>query len=107
MSQYSPGTMDMVLENRGMTQVADGYIAARDCQFIGKTVYLRPVGQERWERFIVADCSMPPGTDGTWEWMTTNQIVGEIDYDTAVRWNTIGRAAMVEVKRPNTPTIER
>jgi len=46
---------------------------------------------------VVADCSMPPGTDGAYEWMTNNNIVGEIDYDTAVRWGVVGRAARVQV----------
>ena len=98
LSQYSPGTMDQVLLNRGMSHIqADGYLAVRDCGKIGQTAWLRPVGQPHWERFVVADCSMPPGTDGAYEWMTNNNIVGEIDYDTAVRWGVVGRAARVQV----------
>ena len=99
LSQYSPGTMDAVLQNRGMDDMyADGYLAVRDCQFIGQTVWLRPIGQIKWERFVVADCSMPPGTDGTYEWMTRHNIVGEIDHKSAVRWGVVGRAAKAQLR---------
>ena len=98
LSQYSPGTMEAVAAHRGIESGADGYLAVRDCEFIGMNVWLRPLGQEHWEHFVVVDCSMPPGTDGAYEWMTTNNIVGEIDYETASRWGVVGRAARVQVR---------
>lgn len=107
LSQYSQGTMEMVVSNRGMDGIyADGFIAVRDCKHIGKVMWLRPIGQMDWERFVVADCSMPPGTDGAYEWMTDNRIVGEVDYETAVRWGVVGRAARVQV-RSNTYGMRR
>ena len=81
-----------------------------DCQFIGQTVWLRSIGDVEWERFVVADCAKPPGTDGSYEWMTGNLIVGEVDYDTAERWDRVGIAALAQVKTYQSarmPILER
>jgi len=110
LSQYRPGKMAEVLENRDMNHVADGYLAVRDCQFIGQTVWLRSIGDQDWERFVVADCARPPGTDGAYEWMTNNHIVGEVDHNTAKRWDRVGIAAKAQVKTHETakmPIMER
>jgi len=106
-SQYSPGVMEQVVANRqsGKAWVSlpeslpgvDGFAAVADCYRIGDIIYLRPVGTRRWERFLIADCARPPGTDGSYEWMVRNGIVAEVDYPTAVRWDTVGRGIRVEV----------
>ncbi|MBU2051218.1 MAG: hypothetical protein KKH61_19900 [Gammaproteobacteria bacterium] len=75
----------------------DGYVAVPDCSRLGKLVYLRYSGP--WETFLVADCAMPKGTDGAYEWMTENGIGVEVDYETAVRWGIVGRGARVEIGR--------
>jgi len=102
-SQYSPGVMEEVVANRVAWEQlpyplpgVDGYVAVRDCDRIGDIMYLRPVGGE-WEKFLVADCAMPPGTDGAWEWMTEYNILAEVDYWTAVRWKTVGSVIRAEV----------
>lgn len=99
--------MQEVVTNREIHGSPDGYIAVRDCEFIGMNIWLRPLGQVEWERFVVADCSMPPGTDGAYEWMTRHRIVGEVDYNTAKRWGVIGQFARAQVKSRNAPTLAR
>jgi len=44
----------------------------------------------------VADCAMPPGTDGAYEWMTENNILVEVDYETAERWGSVGGGIYIE-----------
>ena len=75
----------------------DGAVAARDCDDIGETVWLRPVGAEDWERFIVADCAGV--ADGGYAWMVRLGVLVEVDYQTAKRWGCIGRLMRVEMKR--------
>lgn len=106
-SQYSPGVMQEVVANRGIVESPDGYVAVRDCEFIGMNAWLRPLGQAQWEHFVVADCSMPPGTDGAYEWMTRNMIVAEIDYQTAARWDVVGRMARAQIKTSNAETMTK
>ena len=50
----------------------------------------------RLELFLVVDCS---GHTETSEWMFSNNIVAEVDYNTALRWNTVGRGIKVEIAR--------
>ena len=73
----------------------DGFVAVKDCARIGDIMYLRPAGTVHWERFMVADCS---GHTSTTEWMKRNNILVEVDYQTARRWNTIGKGIQIEVR---------
>ena len=73
----------------------DKFVAVRDCDHIGEVLWLAPIG-DPWEMFIVADCAMPPGTDGAYEWMTRNNILVEVDYKTADRWGSVGRGIYIE-----------
>lgn len=105
-SQYSPGVMEQVVENRQrwdqlpatLPPVA-GHIAVEDCGALGEVWLLRPAGAEVWERFLVVDCAGPQlredGLTGG-EWMEENGIVVEVGYPTAERWGTVGRGVMVE-----------
>ena len=104
-SQYSPGVMRQVVENRqaGRAYVSlpadlpavDGHIAVADCARLGDIVYLRPAGAESWETHLVVDCAHP--MDGTTEWMRDNNIAVEVSYQTAKRWDTVGRGIEVEI----------
>lgn len=102
-SQYAPGVMERVIAVRqvpgrtahdlpiDLPQV-DGYVATADCNEIGTILWLRPIGQEQWESFLVADCA---GAD-SYGWMVNNNILVEVDYETAVRWDTVGRGQRIE-----------
>lgn len=103
-SQYSPGVMESTVEARqngccaynlprGLPPV-DGFVAVSDCSNIGRLLLLRPEGSKKWERFLAADCAGP----GAYEWMLRNNILVEIDYETAVRWDTVGRGIRVEMR---------
>lgn len=104
-SQYAPGVMERVVSVRraGRTTATlpaglppvDGYVAVADCKRIGQIVWLRPEGQEHWERFLVTDCANP--ADGSDRWMRRNGILVEVDYQTAKRRNTIGRGIHVKL----------
>jgi len=97
-SQYAPGVMDtVVLQRQAWGQLPadlsgyDGFVARPLAEEIGDTVYLRPAGQTEWEQFLVVDCGCPQGR----EWMLSNDILVEVDYETAVRWDTVGRGLRV------------
>lgn len=103
-SQYSPGVMESTVEARqdgcckynlprGLPQV-DGFVAVSDCSNIGRLLLLRPEGSRKWERFLAADCAGP----GAYEWMLHNNILVEVDYETAARWDTVGRGIRVEMR---------
>jgi hypothetical protein len=108
-SQYAPGLMEKVVANRQAGRTAydlpdplpevDGYAAVLDCEEIGSVWLVRPQGGE-WERLLVADCAgsqlRADGLTGG-EWMRANGVLLEVDYRTAVRWNTVGRGIGVEV----------
>jgi len=103
-SQYAPGVMDEVVANRqrGITIAdlpdplpsVDGFVAVEDCSEIGDIIWLRPEGQGAWESFLVADCS---GDQRTSDWMARNNILVEVDYATALRWETVGYGIAVEM----------
>ena len=104
-SQYSPGMMDVVVQNRisGNAWVplptplppVDGFVAGKDCGRIGEIIDIRPEGTSIWERHMVADCARPG--DGTAEWMDENGIGVEVSYETAERWGFAGRGFTVEI----------
>ena len=112
-SQYAPDVMERVVANRlagccgryGLPlelPPVDGYVAAREPGDIGRLVWLRPVGATAWERFLVVDCAgrgdrrVSDGLSGH-AWMTRYNVLVEVDYQTAVRWNTVGRGIRVEL----------
>jgi len=107
-SQYAPGVMDRVVELRqkwgqlpdDLSQY-DGAVAVPECLNIGTDLWCRPVGSKTWEHFIAADCGSKSDSresDGLsgWEWMVTHNMLIEVDYETAVRWDTVGK--MIEVE---------
>ena len=104
-SQYAPGVSERVIGVRQSQSTAyplpqdlpsvDGYIAMRDPDLIGEIVYIVHDGE--LESFLVIDCAKENNSDGTMSWMDRNGIVVEVDHHTAVRWNTVGRGAMVHV----------
>ena len=104
-SQYAPGVMQEVISNRqrwGQLPMelppTDGYVATLEANLIGSFVYIRPEGADIWEQFLVVDCA--GHADGGYAWMLRNNVLVEVDYETAVRWNTVGRGIMVDVLFP-------
>lgn len=106
-SQYAPGVMESVIENRripGKTNYTvpqdlsqyDGFIAMKSCTELGNEYYLRPTGEDEWERFLVVDCS---GHKSTSDWMARNNIIVEIDANKAVEWQTVGRGVEIELAK--------
>jgi hypothetical protein len=108
-SQYSPGMMEQVIVNRqtgnawvSLPQVlplTDGYIAVKDCAELGNIWWAQNPVNEQWESFLIVDCAAP--NDGTIEWMDRYSIAFEVDYETAVRWNTVGRGVYVSWAKEN------
>ena len=105
-SQYAPGVMDKVIVNRqAWDQIPDeidqydGFVAGRYPDEIGKAVWIRPVGTDEWELFLVVDCAGI--ADGGLAWMKRSGVLYEVDYQTAVRWDTVGRGIKIEVMSSN------
>jgi len=104
-SQYDPGVMESVIRVRQSGRTAmnlptnlprvDGYVALKECSDIGKIVWMRKLGSDKWESFYVVDCAGIK--DGGRDWMERNNIVAEIDGDTARRWDVVGRGFNVEI----------
>lgn len=103
-SQYAPGVMERTITVRQQGHTAytvpsdlsryAGFVATESCKDLGDEYYLRPVGTEEWELFLVVDCS---GHNSTSSWMKRNNIIVEVDHNTAKRWNTIGRGIEIEL----------
>lgn len=74
------------------------YLATIETCDVGATGWIRPVyehGPGEWERFVVFDCAGHAETvDG---FFRPNRVIGEIDYYTAMRWNTIGHGIGGEI----------
>jgi hypothetical protein len=88
-------------------------------EYIGREILARPVGQNEWERILVVDTAgLADGGLGFMLWgnevslgiaeagyylsqvragQMTPAIPIEVDYNTAVRWDSVGRGIKVEV----------
>lgn len=97
-SQYAPGKMQEVIHVRQTGQTSytppqdlskyAGFIAMESCAELGNEYYIKPANSNRnFELFLVVDCS---GHKKTTSWMLGNNIIAEVDYNTADRWRTIG-----------------
>ena len=82
----------------------DGYIAVPDCGWVGQVVWLRPLGQERWESFLVADCARPEDQAHWHRQALDRRILLEIGGRTAARWDTVGCKVRIQVRGPG-PTL--
>jgi hypothetical protein len=97
-SAYAPGIFEQVVHVRQQGRTAynlgvvkssiDGYIAVEDCSLIGKEVLA--CFSDECERLLIADCA---GTaDGGKAWMESHNIVGEVDYNTFMKYKVAGQA---------------
>ena len=103
-SQYAPNVMDRVVRVRQSGRTAmdlptslpavDGFVAMEDCAMVGEIVFIRPKGESHWDSFLVADCS---GHAETSAWMERNNILVELGYNSAKRYDTIGRGLEIEL----------
>jgi hypothetical protein len=106
-SQYDPGVMESVIRTRqaGYTSrrlprslpKVDGYIAVKDCREIGNIVWMRKLGDIEWETFLIVDCASKD--DGGYQWMDTNNVIAEVDFETAKRWGVIGHGVNIEMMK--------
>lgn len=101
-SQYSQGKMQQVIAYRqnhnqiplNLSQY-DGFVAVLEADDIGREYWIRPVGRDHWEKFLAVDCAGI--ADGGYAWMVNSGIIAEVDYQSAQRWNTIGRGIEIEM----------
>ena len=71
----------------------DGYLAVLECEHIGEVWWLRNVKTGDVRSFLVIDCS---GHAATRNWMLRGNIIGEIDWQSALAWDTVGYGIEVE-----------
>lgn len=103
-SHYGPGgVMERTIEARQrmghlpqMLPDVDGYVARPYPDDIGKVIWLKPLDYHSWESFLVVDCGGV--ADGGRAWMLNNNILVEVDYQTATRWGSVGRGIKVEMR---------
>ena len=96
LSQYSPGVMNSVIHQQQIYgrlpfKVQNtSFLAVEDCSQMNTHRWIDEI------KFLVTDCS---GSRQTSEWMWNNNILGEVDYDTALGWGTIGHGIRKDVCR--------
>lgn len=89
----------------------DGFIAVRESADIGRSYYIRPIGAKEWDYVLAGDCASKSDRQSETDarsghaWMISEGIIAEIDYKTAVRWNTVGRMIDVEMKCCDAQTV--
>ncbi len=104
-THYDHGVMQATVEARqGFGQLPDplvsdyaGFVARPDCSEVGSTLWLRPSDASKaFYPFLVADCAGKDAfTDGV-DWMTAGGFLVEVDYHTAVKWDTLGRGIQID-----------
>lgn len=102
-SHYNPDIMEsvvMVNYRHGNlpphTAVFDTYVAVLDCDYVGSTILIRPAHTRQWTTALVSDCACACHPD-TISWMQDNNIIVELDFPTALRWNAVGGGLKVDV----------
>ena len=98
-SHYAPGVMEQVIENRlewGHIQSTNysGFTAVPECSRIGDVILAR--ADSEWEILLITDCARENNEDGAYEWMVSNQILLEVDWETAVRWGAVGGGTKIQ-----------
>ena len=105
-SQYGGGVAERTIAVRQQTDPprvsmtlpqelpeTDGYLAVLECEHIGEVWWLRNVKTGDVRSFLVIDCS---GHAATRNWMLRGNIIGEIDWQSALAWDTVGYGIEVE-----------
>ena len=89
--RQTPGRVSMPLPQE--LPATDGYLASLECEHIGEVWWLRNVKTGDVRSFLVIDCS---GHAATRNWMLRGNIIGEIDWQSALAWDTVGHGIEVE-----------
>lgn len=115
-SQYAPTVAERTIRVRqtqpvtyplGAIPNVDGYAVTQECKDVGSIILLRPHGWETWETFWVIDCASktsgsPRPGESSHQWMKRGyrnlEILVEVDYQTAVRWQTVGRLKLIDMQ---------
>ena len=95
-SGYSEGMMETVAANRGLSLNGTwGGVATMFCGDIGRTVYLRPRPEGRWQGpYLVVDCS---AREHLYFNVVLNKFAVEVDFQTWTRWHADGSLGGVHV----------
>lgn len=108
-SHYAPAVFETVVAHRFANDwwrsppppdwyTVAGYAATTDCAQVGQVVLMRPAGDIRWHRVLVADCA---GNWDTLNWMLDNRIIAELDHSLFTRWATrYGVPLAIELQEP-------
>lgn len=97
-SRYDPGVFESVVRTRRVWDqnvsktFEDGYIAVLDCDLVGETVFVE-FEDGSYTYLKVADCAGI--ADGGASWMQRNKISGEVDFNTAMKFDCVGQVASV------------
>lgn len=74
----------------------DTFIAVHDCDLIGREGWLHIPAENLKLKAVVFDCS---GDVETSQWMKDNNILGEVDYYTAKRYNVTSQMATLQLPK--------
>lgn len=100
LSSYAPAPTRAVIANRSVPgrtawtlpnnwREYDVLVAVSDCSRLGETGTI--AWREHGGTYLVFDCA---GDAATRAWMRRNNVIGEVGYDTAKAWRSIGRGMM-------------
>lgn len=76
----------------------DTFIAVHDCDLIGREGWLHIPAENLNLKAVVFDCS---GDLETSQWMKDNNILGEVDYYTANKYNVTSQMATLRLSKEN------
>lgn len=86
-SRYDPGVFERVERNRRLPEWDGAHLAVLDCGMVGEKLMLCHAGRCMWAR--VTDCAGI--ADGGAEWMINGGYAAELDYETTLELDCLGK----------------
>ena len=99
-SHYAKDVMQWQVDYHNLVLPCEGCaIAVEDCSEIGNHWWIRPLGSsEEWTEVVVADCAGRDAYDKNGvSWMTKNNVICELSYLLAQKYDAIGTSIKIEV----------
>jgi hypothetical protein len=93
-SRYDPGVFELVEHNRGLPEWDGAHVALLDCSRVGDVVLLCYSGNCVDAR--VTDCAGV--ADGGADWMIHGGYAAELDYETALSMDAVGKQVQIYEK---------